>query len=43
MSLDPVLCKGLVSYEVEAYNLRSWLNDNELACYPGWSVYQDKL
>ena len=30
--LDLVLCIVLGSKEVEAFNLRSWLHDKELAC-----------
>ena len=30
--LKPVLCAALVSQEDEAYNIRSWLHEKELAC-----------
>ena len=32
LSLDPVLCIVLISEETEAYNSRSWLYEEELAC-----------
>ena len=37
-----ILCITLVSWEIEADNLRNYLHEKELTPQPGWSAYQDE-